>query len=315
MRIGIDLGGTKIEGIVMDGSGREIARRRVPTPAAAGYDAILGAVADLVAALESLASEPCTVGIGSPGAISHKTGLLKNSNTVCLNGRPLREDLAARLGRPIRLENDANCLALSEARDGVGQGLRCVFAVILGTGVGGGLVIDGALWPGRQHIAGEWGHNILEADGPPCYCGRSGCVETLLSGGGFAASYRALGGQEGLAAPEIVARAGRDPIAQATLDRYGARLGRALGVVVNILDPDVIVLGGGLSAVGALYALAPRALASAAFTDEFTTPIVAARHGAASGVRGAAHLWPAQGPRRHEPPRRHGPQPPPDPRD
>ncbi len=296
MRIGIDLGGTKIEGIVLDVAGRELARKRIPTPAAAGYEAILEAIAGLVATLEAALSEPCTVGLGSPGAISHKTGFLKNSNTVCLNGRPLREDLAARLDRPIRLENDANCLALSEARDGAGRGLRCVFAVILGTGVGGGLVVDGALWPGRQHIAGEWGHNVLEADGPPCYCGRRGCVETLLSGPGFAASYKALGGQEGLAAPDIVARAGQDPIARAALDRYGARLGRALGLVVNILDPDVIVLGGGLSAIPALYALAPQALAEAAFTDELTTPIVPARHGAASGVRGAAHLWPAPAP-------------------
>ncbi len=296
MRIGIDLGGTKIEGIALDAAGREIARKRIPTPAAAGYDAILEAIANLVVALETAVSEPCTVGIGGPGAISHKTGLLKNSNTTCLNGRPLREDLASRLDRPIRLENDANCLALSEARDGAGRGLRCVFAVILGTGVGGGLVIDGALWPGRQHIAGEWGHNILEANGPPCYCGRFGCVETLLSGPGFAASYRALGGQDGLAAAEIVARAPRDPIAQAALEKYGARLGRALGLVVNILDPDVIVLGGGLSAVEALYALAPKTLRETAFTDELTTPIVAAHHGAASGVRGAAHLWSAHAP-------------------
>ncbi len=296
MRIGIDLGGTKIEGIVIDGSGREIARKRIPTPASQGYEAILDAIADVAAGLETAAGGACTVGVGSPGAISRTTGALKNSNTVCLNGRPLREDLASRLNRPVRLENDANCLALSEARDGAGQSMRCVFAVILGTGVGGGLVFDGALWPGHQHIAGEWGHNVLEADGPACYCGRRGCVETLLSGPGFAASYRALGGQEGLAAHEIVARTGHDPIARAALDLYCARLGRALATVVNILDPDAIVLGGGLSAIPALYTQAPAALAQGAFTDDFATPVLPARHGAASGVRGAAHLWPARAP-------------------
>ena len=291
MRIGIDLGGTKIEGIAMDAAGRELARRRIATPAAQGYGAILEAIAAIVWDLEGVAKSPCTVGVGSPGAISHKTGMLKNSNTVCLNGRPLREDLACRLDRPVRLENDANCLALSEARDGAGQGLRCVFAVILGTGVGGGLVLDGTLWPGRQHIAGEWGHNILETDGPTCYCGRRGCVETLLSGPGLAASYQALGGPKGSTAHEIASRVACDSRAQAALDLYCARLGRALGVVVNILDPDVIVLGGGLSAIPALYTEVPAILAQAAFTDDLSTPIVPARHGAASGVRGAAHLW------------------------
>ncbi|WP_297397084.1 ROK family protein [Acidiferrobacter sp.] len=292
MRIGIDLGGTKIEGIAIDAAGRELARRRIPTPAPQGYDAILEAITGVVYDLEASAGGPCTVGIGGPGAISPQTGMLRNSNTVCLNGRPLREDLACRLDRPIRLENDANCLALSEARDGAGQGMRCVFAVILGTGVGGGLVLDGTLWPGRQHIAGEWGHNILEADGPPCYCGRRGCVETLLSGPGLAASYQALGGLAGYTAHDIASRIEHDPYARAALDLYCARLGRALAVVVNILDPDVIVLAGGLSAIPALYTEVPSALAQAAFTDQLTTPIVPARHGAASGVRGAAHLWP-----------------------
>ena len=280
----------------MDASGHELARKRIATPAAQGYEAILEAIAAVVADLETVTGSPGTVGIGSPGAISRKTGMLKNANTVCLNGRPLREDLARRLERPIRLENDANCLALSEARDGAGQGLRCVFAVILGTGVGGGLVVDGTLWPGHQHIAGEWGHNVLEADGPACYCGRRGCVETLLSGPGLAASYQALGGPEGSTAHDIASRVERDPQARSALDLYCARLGRALGVVVNILDPDVIVLAGGLSAIPALYTEVPAILAQAAFTDEFTTPIVPARHGAASGVRGAAHLWPSSQP-------------------
>ncbi|WP_297387357.1 ROK family protein [Acidiferrobacter sp.] len=293
MRIGIDLGGTKIEGIAMDASGHELARKRIATPAAQGYEAIVEAIATVVMDLEMVTGSQGTVGIGSPGAISRKTGMLKNANTVCLNGRPLREDLARRLERPIRLENDANCLALSEARDGAGQGLRCVFAVILGTGVGGGLVVDGTLWPGHQHIAGEWGHNVLEADGPACYCGRRGCVETLLSGPGLAASYQVLGGPEGSTAHDIALRVGRDPKARAALDLYCARLGRALAVVVNILDPDVIVLAGGLSAIPALYTEVPTILAQAAFTDDFSTPIVPARHGAASGVRGAAHLWPS----------------------
>ncbi len=296
MRIGIDLGGTKIEGIAIDAHGLERARARVPTPAAQGYDAILTAIAGVIADLEAATGETGTIGIGSPGAISHKTGAIKNSNTACLNGRALREDLADRLNRPIRLENDANCLALSEARDGAGQGMRCVFAVILGTGVGGGLIIDGRLWPGRQGIAGEWGHNVLEADGPACYCGRRGCVETLLSGPGLAASYRALGGRTGYAAHEIAAHAADDPRARAALDLYCTRLGRALGTVVNIVDPDVIVLGGGLSAIADLYSKGREALAQAAFTDDLTTPIVCARHGAASGVRGAAHLWPPTAP-------------------
>ncbi len=293
MRIGIDLGGTKIEGILIDPAGQELARRRVPTPVAGGYPAILGALAEMVAALETHAGERCPVGLGCPGAISHKTLALKNANTQCLNGQTLAPDLERAIDRPVRLENDANCLALSEARDGAGAGHRCVFGVILGTGVGGGIVIDGTLWAGHQHIAGEWGHNVLEADGPACYCGRRGCVETLLSGPGLAASYRTLGGTPGLAAHEIVARAPHDAPARTALDLYYERLGRALATVVNILDPDIIVLGGGLSAIPSLCAAARTALAQAAFTDECTTPIVPARHGASSGVRGAAHLWPA----------------------
>ena len=293
VRIGVDLGGTKIEAILLDPAGLEKARKRVPTPVAAGYEAIIEAIAALVIELERIADRPCTVGIGSPGALSHRTQTLKNANTVCLNGKPLSDDLAYRLKRPIRLENDANCLALSEARDGAGRGARCVFAVILGTGVGGGLVLDGTLWPGHQRIAGEWGHNPLENDGPLCYCGRRGCVETWLSGPGLVASYQALGGHQNLAAHEIVARNEIDPLARATLDRYCQRLGRALATVVNILDPDVIVLGGGLSAIPALYTHARAALAQAAFTDDFITPLVPAQHGASSGVRGAAHLWSA----------------------
>lgn len=292
MRIGIDLGGTKIEGILLDEQGLERARKRLPTPVANGYDAIIGTITQLVLDLEETAGESCTVGVGSPGALSRHTGLLKNSNTVCLNGRPLAADLQTRLARPIRLENDANCLALSEARDGAGAGMRCVFAVILGTGVGGGLVLDGTLWSGHQHIAGEWGHNPLDETGPPCYCGRTGCVETLLSGPGLAASYHALGGALGASAQDIAANASSDPYAQRALARYCTLFGQALATVVNILDPDIIVLGGGLSAMPALYKDGASALARAVFTDHFTTPIVPARHGASSGVRGAAHLWP-----------------------
>ncbi len=292
MRIGIDLGGTKIEGILLDTTGAEKRRLRVATPVAGGYDAILGALVAIVTELEVFAGTACSVGVGAPGALSHRTLTMKNSNTTCLNGKPLSQDLAARLQRPIRLENDANCLALSEARDGAGQGHRCVFAVILGTGVGGGLVLDGALWPGRQHIAGEWGHNGLVENGPLCYCGRRGCVETLLSGPGLVANYVRRGGLPGLAAHDIVARLGADPVAAATLSDYCALWGRALATVVNIVDPDIIVIGGGLSAIPALYTVGREALAQAVFTDELITPIVPAHHGASSGVRGAAHLWP-----------------------
>ncbi len=292
MRIGIDLGGTKIEGILLDAAGTETRRKRLATPVAAGYEAILGAVVEIVTELETFAGTPCSVGVGAPGALSHRTGTIKNSNTTCLNGRPLSQDLAARLGRPIRLENDANCLALSEARDGAGQGYHCVFAVILGTGVGGGLVIDGALWLGRQHIAGEWGHNGLIENGPACYCGRRGCVETLLSGPGLVANYVRRGGPPGLAAQDIVARIGSDPLAAATLSDYCGLFGRALATVVNILDPDIVVIGGGLNAIPALYTSGREAVSRSVFTDELITPIVPAHHGASSGVRGAAHLWP-----------------------
>ncbi len=292
MRIGIDLGGTKTEGILLDEAGVERARVRVATPAAAGYDAILDTVAGIVAALEAQAGKPCPVGVGSPGALT-AAGTLKNANTTCLNGRRLADDLATRLKRPLRLENDANCLALSEARDGAGAGAECVFAVILGTGVGGGLVIAGALRRGLHAIAGEWGHNPLEPDGPACYCGRRGCVETFLSGPGLAASYEALGGVPGHSAQDIAARAADDALAQAALARYSERFGRALAAVVNILDPDVIVLGGGLSALPWLYTEGRASLARSVFSDECLTPIVPAHHGASSGVRGAAHLWPA----------------------
>src|SRR3990170_8852351 len=205
LRIGIDLGGTKTEGVVMNAAGDMLLRERRTTPAADGYDAILSTLVDLTADLEKQAGVSCRVGIGTPGAISSRTGRLKNSNTTCLNGQPLLEDLQQRLARPVRIANDANCFALSEARDGAGRGAAVVFGVILGTGVGGGIVVNGRLLEGAQHIAGEWGHNVLETDGPPCYCGKRGCVETFLSGPGIILAYFAASGETVSSAAEIVA--------------------------------------------------------------------------------------------------------------
>lgn len=291
MRIGIDLGGTKTEGIVMNNDGAIVARERRSTPAAQGYDAILGNIVELVRALEARAGEACRVGIGTPGAISTRTGLLKNSNTTCLNGKPIQPDLERLLARPIRIENDANCFALSEALDGAGRGYDVVFGVIMGTGVGGGVVVRDRLVAGRQHIAGEWGHNVLEADGPPCYCGKRGCVETFLSGPGLARTYAAHTGVT-LTTDTIVARAAQgDDAARAVLDRYLDRFGRALSVVINILDPDVVVLGGGMSNIDALYTDGRARLASYVFNDELRTEIARNQHGDSSGVRGAAQLW------------------------
>ncbi len=291
LRIGIDVGGTKTEGIVVDEIGATLVRERRATPAAEGYDAVLSAIVALATNLEIAAGRPCRVGIGTPGAISSRTGRLKNSNTTCLNGQPIFEDLQQRLARPVRMANDANCFALSEALDGAGRDARVVFGVIMGTGVGGGIVVDGRLLQGLQHIAGEWGHNVLDTDGPPCYCGKRGCVETFLSGPGLVRDYAAAGG--GAASPaEIVARgAAAEPAAVATLERYFDRFGRALSVVINILDPDVIVLGGGMSNIDALYTIGRDRLARYVMNDELRTPIRRNLHGDASGVRGAAQLW------------------------
>ncbi|HVX98267.1 MAG TPA: ROK family protein [Pseudorhodoplanes sp.] len=296
MRLGIDLGGTKIEGIALGEDGAELARRRVPTPVG-DYEKTLAAIAGLVAALESAAGRGGTVGIATPGAISPATGLMKNSNSVVLNGRPLDRDLESVLGRPIRIENDANCFAVSEAVDGAGAGALVVFGVILGTGVGGGIAVGGRALPGRHRIAGEWGHNPLpwprdeERPGPACYCGRSGCVETFLSGPGLAADFfRSTG--ERRSAEEIVGlhRAG-DARARESLERYHDRLARGLASVINVLDPDVIVLGGGLSNMDDLYPSLARRIGAHVFSDRADTPIVKARHGDSSGVRGAAWLW------------------------
>lgn len=293
LRIGLDLGGTKTEGIVMDDAGKILLRERLPTPQADGYDAILQNIYTLVRDLEKKAGLSCRVGIGTPGAISARTGCLKNSNTVCLNGKPIRDDIEKILARPIRIANDANCFALSEALDGAGQGAGLVFGVILGTGVGGGIVFHGKLHEGPQHIAGEWGHNVLEADGPPCYCGKRGCVETFLSGPGLALDYVAFGGETGLDARAIVARAEQgDTQAETAVRRYLDRFGRALSVVINILDPDVVVLGGGMSNIARLYTDGHDCVARYVFNDELRTRILPHVHGDSSGVRGAAQLWP-----------------------
>ncbi len=294
LRIGIDLGGTKTEGIVMDSDGAILHRLRHPTPQPDGYDAILANVNNLVRELERQAGSPCSVGIGTPGAISAKTGFLKNSNTVSLNGKPVKQDLERLLGREIRIANDANCFALSEALDGAGQGGGVVFGVIMGTGVGGGIVVQGRLHEGPQHIAGEWGHNVLEASGPPCYCGKRGCVETFLSGPGLLADYRILGGDHSHTAPDVARLAEQgNPLAGTVMDRYLDRFGRALSVVINILDPDVIVLGGGMSNIERLYTAGRDAVANYLFSDELRTPVVRNHHGDSSGVRGAAQLWAA----------------------
>jgi fructokinase len=299
MRIGIDLGGTKIEAIALDDGGVTLVRDRVPTPDG-DYRATLDAVADLVAFIERETGGHGTVGVATPGAISRKSGLIKNSNSIGLNGKPLDRDLSQRLGREIRLENDANCFALSEAVDGAAAGARVVFGVILGTGVGGGVVVDKAPIVGRNHVAGEWGHNPLpwpredEWPGPACYCGKNGCIETFLSGPALAREYRARAGKELM--PEAIARAAAsgNSDAIACLGCYCDRFARGLASVINVLDPDKIVLGGGVSNIAQLYDNVSMLLERYAFSDGINTPIVRARHGDSSGVRGAAWLWPAE---------------------
>jgi len=277
----------------MDAAGQILARERRATPQANGYDAILANICNLVLELERRSGARCRVGLGTPGAISAKTGFLKNSNTVCLNGRPVKQDLEHLLAREIRIANDANCFALSEALDGAAQNEPVVFGVILGTGVGGGIVIHGRLLEGAQHIAGEWGHNVLEADGPPCYCGKRGCVETFLSGPGLARDFAAQGGDAALSAHMIASAAEQgDVLAEAAMQRYLDRFGRALSVVINILDPDAIVLGGGMSNIARLYAEGCEQVARYTFNDELRTRILPNLHGDSSGVRGAAQLWP-----------------------
>ena len=300
MRIGIDLGGTKIEAAAIDPEGRIQLRRRIATPAGE-YNGTIAALIGLVAEIESAIGGRATVGVGMPGTIVPETGLVKNSNSTWLNHRPLGRDVEAALGRAVRFANDANCFALSEAIDGAAAGCGTVFGAILGTGVGGGIVIDGKLLVGANAIAGEWGHNPLpspepdEAPGPPCYCGRSGCIETFLSGPGLAADHRRHGGGD-LAGPQIVAGAAAgDPHCEASLERYADRLARALANVVNLIDPDAIVLGGGLSGCAMLYDAVPRRWSRHIFSDRIVTRLLPPAHGDSSGVRGAAWLWPPEG--------------------
>jgi len=289
-RIGVDLGGTKIEGVVLDPSGREVVRRRMPTEQERGYAHIVGRVAALVAELRPLAPGHAQVGIGTPGSLSARDGTLKNSNTVCLNGRSVQQDLQQAIGLPVRIENDANCFALAEARHGAGRGHAMVFGVILGTGVGGGIVHDGVLWSGPQHIAGEWGHTLLDPAGPACYCGRRGCTETYLSGPALERAHRDAGGDP-VDAIEIGRRAvAGDACAAAVVDAYLERFGRALANVVDVLDPSVVVLGGGLSNLDVLYDRGRDAVARHVFNDELRTPIVRHRLGDSAGVIGAALL-------------------------
>ena len=303
-RIGIDVGGTKIEGVVIDPAGTLLARERVATPRDR-YDETLGAIAGLVAGLEGDVGARCTVGVGMPGAVSPATGLIKNANSTWLNGRRFAADLGTALGRPVRVANDADCFALSEATDGAAAGAPTVFGVILGTGTGGGVVVHQRLVAGPNAVAGEWGHNPLpwprddERPGPACYCGRSGCIETFLAGPAVAREYAAEARlAPGGAVPDVAAIAARaeagEALAETILQRFEDRLARGLASIINVLDPHVIVLGGGLSNLSRLYERVPRFWPDLVFSDRHVaTRLVRAVHGDSSGVRGAAWLWTA----------------------
>ena len=297
MRIGIDLGGTKIEGLRLDGKGQELDRLRRATPQG-NYEATLELIASMVTALDPSGDAP--VGVGVPGALSPATGRIKNANSTCLIGQPLDQDLKKVLKRPVRIANDANCFAISEATDGAAAGKSAVFGIILGTGVGAGIVIDGKILTGPHAIAGEWGHNPLpwpstdELPGRPCYCGKSGCLETWLSGPGIAADHQ-TDTERLMTAERIAERASQgDSACKITLDRFLDRLARGIAGVINILDPDVIVLGGGVSHIQEIYQQIPTRLGPYVFSDVVNTPVVQNRHGDASGVRGAAWLWPKE---------------------
>ena len=294
MRFGLDLGGTKIEAVLLDDTSEIVWRERRLTPAD-DYQAIIETIAALVAQAANETAQEMTVGIGMPGSLSPKTGLVRNSNTQCLNGQAIKQDLESVMAREVRLANDANCFALSEATDGAGAGAQSVFGVIIGTGCGGGLVFDGKLQNGANGIGGEWGHNPLaaptaeELPGPPCYCGRHGCNEVWISGSGFTRDHAAIAGEK-LTAEQIIAS---DSVAaKASFERLCDRLARALGAVINLVDPDVIVLGGGLSNINELYTHIPRIWDGYIFSDVIETRLVKNLHGDASGVRGAAWLWP-----------------------
>jgi fructokinase len=296
MRIGIDLGGTKIEGVVLDIDATESCRKRILTPQG-DYQATLTAVADLVVALEAEVGQQCSVGIGMPGSVSRATGRVKNSNSVCLNGQPLHRDLETLLDRRLQFSNDADCFALSEATDGAARDEAVVFGVIVGTGTGGGVVVNGKLVTGPNGIAGEWGHNPMpwpqqdELPGPECYCGRNGCIETWLSGPGLARDHLLVTGDvlDAIAITRL-AESG-DSRALQTMHRYADRMARSLASVINIIDPDVIVLGGGISNFKQLYREVPLLWGKYVFSDRVDTRLVPARYGDASGVRGAAWLW------------------------
>lgn len=294
MRIGIDLGGTKTEIVALGPGGTPLLRRRAPTPPS--FDGVVATIGGLVEAAEAELGARGSVGVGIPGSVSPTTGLVRGANSTWLNGGRLNQALAARLGRPVRLSNDANCLAMSEAADGAGAGCGTVFAVILGTGVGGGVVVDGRLLEGRNRIAGEWGHNPLpwmtaeEHPGPTCWCGQRGCIEAFLCGPALAREADGPAARDASALPGRAAAG--DEAAAAALERHAGRLARALAAVVNLLDPDCIVLGGGLSNMTHLYDAVPRLWERWVFADAVTTPLRPARHGDSSGVLGAARLWP-----------------------
>ena len=294
MRFGLDLGGTKMEAVLLNEAGEIVWRQRRPTPSE-NYEAIIETIAELVGEADRESTQEISIGIGMPGSLSPKTGLVRNSNTQCLNGRPIQQDLESKLARQVRLANDANCFALSEATDGAGAGAQSVFGVIIGTGCGGGLVFNGELQNGANSIGGEWGHNPLaapraeELPGPPCYCGRHGCNEVWISGSGFARDHEAIAGEK-LTAEQIIAS--DSAAAKASFERLYDRIARALGAVINVVDPDVIVLGGGLSNVDALYTHIPEIWDGYIFSDFIETRLVKNKHGDSSGVRGAAWLWP-----------------------
>ena len=297
MRIGVDLGGTKIEIIALGDDGATALRRRVQTPVA-DYAGTIRTIAELVQGVQSQIGTSATVGMATPGALSPQSGLLRNSNSVVLNGKPLDQDIISALGQPVRLENDANCLAISEAADGAGAGSRVVFGAILGTGVGGGMVVDGKILTGLNRIGGEWGHNPLpwatdsEHPGYKCYCGKCGCIETFLSGAGLTREHFSRSQKEFPAERIAAAEQAGEPHAIRALATYKNRLARSLAAVVNILDPDVIVLGGGISNIDMLYSGLPEFIGEHVFSDGIRTRVVRAAHGDSSGVRGAAWLWP-----------------------
>jgi fructokinase len=295
IQIGVDFGGTKIEAAALDAAGQYVVRTRIPNPGS--YDAAIRDVRDLIAAVERDAGATGTIGIGTPGSVDPRSGLMRNANSTYLNGRTFRYDLEHAIGRELRIANDANCMALSEAVDGAAVGARTAFAVIIGTGVGGGLVVDGQIVEGANGIGGEWGHVPLpwmtaeEFPGPACWCGQAGCLDMLISGTGLRKDYAARGG-EGLDCPAIVAAVREaDPLAVAALDAYVSRLGRAMAMIVNIVDPDVFVVAGGMSNVTEIYPALPDIVRAHVFGGVWEGRIVPAQWGDASGVRGAARLW------------------------